>query len=192
MSGKYSCYYNNNFTQNAKKIFEKYVEDCITAGKQYQLSPTAISNFIDQKAQELTTDHEKIDAETIMDILSKLPSIKKIVSECSQNPEFKENTNLYAQLHLSDNNRFLGGVCGGLGEYFRIDPTLVRVAFVAGAFVGGAAIIIYIVLWLAFFEKEKDKNYPPLVALIFQLLNIARLAVISMLWLISKKDTTLK
>jgi len=42
----------------------------------------------------------------------------------------------------------LGGVCGGLGEYFDIDPTLVRLLFVFGAFLGipGALALIYLVM----------------------------------------------
>jgi phage shock protein C len=42
----------------------------------------------------------------------------------------------------------LGGICGGLGEYFDIDPTLVRVLFVFGAFLGipGALVLIYLVM----------------------------------------------
>lgn len=42
----------------------------------------------------------------------------------------------------------IGGVCGGIGEYFDIDPTLVRVLFVFGAFIGvpGALALIYLVM----------------------------------------------
>lgn len=40
-------------------------------------------------------------------------------------------------------DRVIGGVCGGLGRYFGIDPTLVRIAFVALAFLGGTGLIIY-------------------------------------------------
>ena len=35
-------------------------------------------------------------------------------------------SNQYQKLYRSRENRMLGGVCGGLGEYFDIDPTLVR------------------------------------------------------------------
>src|SRR5256885_4920967 len=45
------------------------------------------------------------------------------------------------RLLRSRNDRVLGGVCGGLAEYFRIDPLIVRVAAVALAFIGGASII---------------------------------------------------
>ncbi|MGW8224200.1 MAG: PspC domain-containing protein [Anaerolineales bacterium] len=54
----------------------------------------------------------------------------------------------YQKLYRSRENRMLGGVCGGLGEYFDIDPTLVRVLFVFGAFLGipGALVLIYLVM----------------------------------------------
>ena len=54
----------------------------------------------------------------------------------------------YQKLYRSRENRMLGGVCGGLGEYFDIDPTLVRVLFVFGAFLGipGALALVYLVL----------------------------------------------
>ena len=54
----------------------------------------------------------------------------------------------YKKLYRSRENRMLGGVCGGLGEYFDIDPTLVRVLFVFGAFLGipGALVLVYLVM----------------------------------------------
>ena len=52
------------------------------------------------------------------------------------------------RLHLSNTDRKLAGVCGGLGEWFEIDPVLFRVAFVLFALVCGLGILAYIVLWL--------------------------------------------
>jgi phage shock protein PspC (stress-responsive transcriptional regulator) len=52
------------------------------------------------------------------------------------------------RLHLSAADRKIGGVCGGLGEFFDLDPLLFRVAFVVLAFVGGLGILLYAVLWL--------------------------------------------
>lgn len=49
-------------------------------------------------------------------------------------------------LHKSQTNRVLAGVCGGLGDYFDIDPTLVRVAFVLLFFSGGLGLFLYITL----------------------------------------------
>ncbi|MEE2035165.1 PspC domain-containing protein [Rhodococcus chondri] len=49
----------------------------------------------------------------------------------------------------SRSQRMLGGVCGGLGEYFDVDVNLVRAAAVLAAFVtGGTAILLYLALWM--------------------------------------------
>jgi phage shock protein C len=45
-------------------------------------------------------------------------------------------------------NRVIAGVCGGLADYFGIDPILVRLAFVVITFAGGAGVLAYIVLWI--------------------------------------------
>jgi len=50
-------------------------------------------------------------------------------------------------------DRFLGGVAGGIADYFDIDPVLVRVAFVAAAFFGGAGVIAYVAGWLLIPEE---------------------------------------
>ena len=54
----------------------------------------------------------------------------------------------YKQLYRSREDRMIGGVCGGLGEYFGIDPTLVRVLFIFGGFMGvpGALALVYLVM----------------------------------------------
>jgi phage shock protein C len=42
----------------------------------------------------------------------------------------------------------LGGVCAGLGQYFGIDPTIVRLFFVVFTLVNGAGVLVYLLLWL--------------------------------------------
>ncbi len=49
------------------------------------------------------------------------------------------------KLFRSTSDSMIGGVCGGLGEYFGIDSTIVRLLFVAGIFLGGGAIFIYLI-----------------------------------------------
>jgi phage shock protein C len=53
------------------------------------------------------------------------------------------------RLYRSEKDRLLGGVCGGLAEYFGTDPILVRVIFVIlTLFPAGLGIVAYIVLWI--------------------------------------------
>ena len=49
------------------------------------------------------------------------------------------------RLYKSRKNRMIAGVCGGIAEYFNVDPVLVRVIAVLFFFTGGAALIAYIV-----------------------------------------------
>ena len=65
------------------------------------------------------------------------------------------------RLTRSTGNRMLGGVCGGLAEYFNIDPTLVRLAFVVLSLFGGPGVLLYIILWIVMPEAgagDKRKN----------------------------------
>jgi len=52
------------------------------------------------------------------------------------------------RLYRSETDRMLGGVAGGIGDYFDVDPTLIRLAFVAITLLGGSGIIAYLVLWV--------------------------------------------
>jgi phage shock protein C len=52
------------------------------------------------------------------------------------------------RLTRSRSDRMIAGVCGGLAEYFGIDPALVRILFVVLAIAGGHGVLIYLILWL--------------------------------------------
>ena len=52
------------------------------------------------------------------------------------------------RLYRSNTDRKVGGVAGGLGEYFRMDPLLIRLIFVILTLAGGGGVLIYIVLWI--------------------------------------------
>ncbi len=59
------------------------------------------------------------------------------------------------KLTLSKKNKILTGVCGGFGEYFGIDPTIIRIAVVLMILIFNIyAIIIYILCW-AIIPNEK-------------------------------------
>ena len=49
------------------------------------------------------------------------------------------------KLCKSSVNRKIAGVCGGIGEYLNVDPTLVRLIWVLFAFCGGCGLLAYIV-----------------------------------------------
>ena len=54
----------------------------------------------------------------------------------------------HKKLYRSTNDKVIAGVCGGLGEYFDIDSTIIRIVFILLAVSGGSGIIIYLVMAL--------------------------------------------
>lgn len=62
------------------------------------------------------------------------------------------------RLYRSETNRILGGVCGGLAEYFNVDPTIIRIIFVLMAIFGGSGLLVYFILWLVIPSKSSNSN----------------------------------
>ena len=52
------------------------------------------------------------------------------------------------RFYLSTTDKKIGGVCGGLAEYFNIDSLLVRIGFIALFFGLGTGLLAYILLWI--------------------------------------------
>jgi phage shock protein C len=61
------------------------------------------------------------------------------------------------RLTRSRTERWIGGVCGGIGNYFNLDPTIIRVVFILLALIVGGGLLIYLILWLVIpLEAEMD------------------------------------
>lgn len=52
------------------------------------------------------------------------------------------------RLYRSRRHSVIGGVCGGIAEYFTIDPTIVRLAWILAIFLGGAGVVAYVIAWI--------------------------------------------
>jgi phage shock protein PspC (stress-responsive transcriptional regulator) len=52
------------------------------------------------------------------------------------------------KLMRSSTDKKLGGVCAGLGNYFDVDVTLVRVLWLLAVFCAGTGLLLYVILWL--------------------------------------------
>ena len=64
-----------------------------------------------------------------------------------------------SRIRKSSSNKMIFGVCGGLGQYFRIDPTVVRVLWVIAAlFTKGVAVLLYIVLAVLLPQDAEEEN----------------------------------
>lgn len=64
-------------------------------------------------------------------------------------------------LRRSDRNRVVGGVCGGLGDYFGIDPIIFRIVFVVLVLGAGSGLLLYLVAWVAIPRNKFWDPAPP-------------------------------
>lgn len=68
------------------------------------------------------------------------------------------------KLYRSRKDKIIGGVCGGLGKYFEVDPVLIRVLFIFLAFFHGSGLILYLLLLIIVpqepivFDQEIDET----------------------------------
>jgi phage shock protein C len=66
------------------------------------------------------------------------------------------------KLYRSSKDCMIGGVCGGIAEYFDVDSTLVRLLAVLVVLLGGAGVIAYIIAWIVIPknpEQESDEKF---------------------------------
>jgi len=80
--------------------------------------------------------------------------VKKIQKQENSTNEKKESTP--KRLVRSNTDKVIGGVCGGLGEYFNIDPIIIRVLFAIITVSGGSGFLVYLILWVVMPEKGSE------------------------------------
>ena len=62
-------------------------------------------------------------------------------------------------LRRRTSDRVIGGVAGGLGDYFNVDPLLIRIGFVGLMLFGGAGVVLYLIAWLFVPAEGQDVSF---------------------------------
>lgn len=61
------------------------------------------------------------------------------------------------RLYRSRKEKIIAGVCGGIGEFFTIDPVWVRIIFVLLTLLDGAGLLVYIIAWILVPQDPRQK-----------------------------------
>ena len=61
------------------------------------------------------------------------------------------------KLYKSSKNKIIGGVCGGIAEYFNIDPVIIRLIWIVLAIANSAFLILYLI-GLVLIPKKNDED----------------------------------
>ena len=67
-------------------------------------------------------------------------------------------------LYRSRDNKLIAGVCGGIAEYFGVDPTIVRLIGVLLLLAEGIGVLLYIVAWIIIPENPSQKESAKTIA----------------------------
>lgn len=62
------------------------------------------------------------------------------------------------KLRRSNSQRMIAGICGGLAEYFNVDPVIMRIAFVLLFLLGSGGFWLYILLWIVVPEDTSTET----------------------------------
>ena len=160
------CAQDLRFAEEAYKNFETYEKEL----KDYFLQqPDGYEIFEDLKLRicEMLQSNMKISEGVINN--SDVEEIKKSIGFVKQLEEGSEDDDTVEQepqvvlkdkkLYRSENEKMIGGVCGGLGNYFSIDPLAFRLLFVVIALMSkGIGIVGYAILWIALKPKILPTN----------------------------------
>jgi len=73
--------------------------------------------------------------------------------------EHQKGDDMKEKLYRSRKQRVIAGISGGLGDFFNIDPVIIRILFVVFTVFHGSGILIYFILWVAIPEEPFEIAY---------------------------------
>jgi len=75
------------------------------------------------------------------------------------NAKPREKEQRIRKIFRHPDDKILGGVCGGLGAYFNLDPVFLRLAFLLTMFIGGFGLWVYLILWVISPLADRASDY---------------------------------
>jgi phage shock protein PspC (stress-responsive transcriptional regulator) len=86
------------------------------------------------------------------------PAAKKAAPLKAPQPLARTGRPLPHRLYRSGNDKILGGVCGGIGEYLGVDSVIIRLLWVIGTLAWGFGLLLYIIAWIIIPAEEPKKE----------------------------------
>lgn len=118
----------------------------------YEVGGNDIINDIEARIAELFAERTQgrgaIMQSDVDHIIRQMGQPDDFESEAKESSNESHSTRTTRRFFRDGDNRMLGGVCSGFGNYFDVDPLWIRLAFVASFFFFGSGFLLYIVLWV--------------------------------------------
>jgi len=109
-----------------------------------------IENRISELFNEKSKGENKVVvSEWVDEVITTMGTPEDFIAQESAGEPLTGTVKRKRRLYRDTENRYIGGVCSGLGAYFKVDPIVMRILFVVLLFANGIGILAYLVLWIA-------------------------------------------
>ncbi len=101
--------------------------------------------------EKMTEGKEAVTGEWVDEIMQRMGNPEDFTDQEQAETRTAEpkNEKSKKRMYRDTENRVLGGVCSGMGAYFKIDPVFLRILFVLLVFIGvGVSLLVYLILWI--------------------------------------------
>ncbi len=131
----------SRYLEKISRHFEKETgRDEILAGIEERLA--------DMFQEKKKFERQVITLEEVESAIAQLGEPSQISGDDKENRDNTDYEHVPKRLFRDPDNKYIGGVCGGLGAYFQVDPMWIRLIFLLTLFIGGSGLIIYVILWI--------------------------------------------
>lgn len=97
---------------------------------------------------KITEQKQVITIDDINDVISVMGEPEQIGGQAADDKKQDQEPKHRKRLYRDPDNKVLGGICGGIGAYFNIDPVWTRIAFVIALLIFGSGSLLYLILWI--------------------------------------------
>jgi phage shock protein PspC (stress-responsive transcriptional regulator) len=116
-------------------------------GKQEIISDIE-SRIAEHLRETIKLENQAVDLSEINRIIKIMGEPGEIEGEENMKNSIQEDYRSYRRLYRDVDDRILGGVCSGMGYYWRIDPLILRIILIVSVFWAGIGLLAYIILWI--------------------------------------------
>jgi len=150
--------YSFNIDEDAYSELKRYLKNLELHFASEESSSEILSDIEARMAElfraKLTAFKQVINIEDVWSVISVLGNPEDFSDNEGTSAHEKFSTPGYHRMYRDPDHRIIGGVCAGMGAYWRIDPWIMRVIFIIISLIGGMGILIYLILYIVLPEAK--------------------------------------
>lgn len=150
--------YSFNIDEDAYSELKRYLKSLELHFATEESSSEILSDIEARMAElfraKLAPYKQVINMDDVRSVISVLGNPEDFSDHDGTSAQEKFSTPGYHRMYRDPDHRIIGGVCSGMGAYWRLDPWIIRVIFIIIAMMGGMGILIYLILYIVLPEAR--------------------------------------